>query len=269
MTNPDIHELAIKAIISVNSAIRNISLYPLTSAAAAAVSSIDSAFKAVKEILEHGETLIFAEHENQLLVCGESITREEHKKLQLSSLLELMLNLEIKNISFTQGLEKSEFTTFLEIISTDSEDDQKIERIKKIITERKFPHILIDQKVYISVDSKHRHSPSDTQEISLPDAFFPMLQTLDHILDSEGKAKISFYMAASIAKRDEDFLLNILTRKMNGNFGTLLFDNLMDVVEEEKFEKLVFKIKQIVKTNKEKIQNQDQMKMTCFKYCGI
>jgi len=252
MTHPDIHELAIKAIISVNSAIRNISLYPLTSAAAAAVNSIETAFTTVKETLKYRESLVFAEHENQLLICGEPISREEQKKLQLSSLLELMLNLEIKNITFTQGLDRSEFTTFLEIISTDSEDDQKIGRIKKTISERKFIHILIDQKVYISVDSKHRHSPSDTQEISLEEAFFPMLQTLDHILDTESKNKISYYMAASIARRDEDFLLNILTRKMNGTFGALVFENLMDVLEEEKFEKLVFRIKQIINKIKEK-----------------
>ncbi|MDM8538664.1 HEAT repeat domain-containing protein, partial [Desulfobacterales bacterium HSG17] len=249
--------LAIKAIISVNSAIRNISLYPLTSAAAAAVNSIETAFTAVKETLKHRENLVFAEHENQLLICGEPISREDRKKLQLSSLLELMLNLEFKNITFTRGLERSEFTTFLEIISTDSEDDKKIGRIKKTISERKFIHILIDQKVYISIDSKYKHSPSDTQEICLEDAFFPMLQTLDHILDPESKNQISYHMAASIALRDEDFLLNILSRKMNGNFGAQLFENLMEAIDEEKFEKLVFQIKEIVKKRKE--ENTDEL----------
>lgn len=247
MTHSDIHELAVKAVISVNTAIRNISLYPLTSAAAAAVNSIETAFLAIKEAFEEKAPLVFAEHENRLLICGTPLSMEEQKKLQLTPLLDLMLNLEIKNITFTKGLERSEFTTFLEIISTDSEDEQKIKKIKKTISERKFSHILIDQKIYISVDSNRKLSPSDTQEISLEDAFFPMIQTLDHILDGESKNKISYYLATSLAKKEDDFLLNILSRKFNGNFGTLLFDNLMDAVDEEKFEKLVFQMKQNVK----------------------
>lgn len=123
MTDSGIQEKAINAMVSINTAITNLRLYPPASAMIS--NTIDRAYQVLLAILEEEDSLIFAESEKNLLVCGQLLSQKDQEKPQVLAFLELILNFEIKSITFERGLEKAELMTFLEIVSKKPEDLEK------------------------------------------------------------------------------------------------------------------------------------------------
>ena len=89
MANPGIKELAMEAMIVINAAIRNIRLYP--PASNLITNSIDRAYSGILSILEQEASMVLAESEKSLLVCGESLSEKDQKKPQAAAVIDIKL----------------------------------------------------------------------------------------------------------------------------------------------------------------------------------
>ncbi|HOP46516.1 MAG TPA: HEAT repeat domain-containing protein [Desulfobacteraceae bacterium] len=131
-------------------AITNFRLYPQGSAIT--TNAIDRMFNALGKVLEQKNSVVLAESEKAILAEGNPLSENSLKKPQVKALIELMVGLEIKSITFEKGLAKSEITDLLDILSKKPVELQKNGGIKDIISGRNMPHILLDQKIYVEFD---------------------------------------------------------------------------------------------------------------------
>jgi len=83
-------------------------------------------------------TLIFAESEKNILICGEPLSQKDQERPQATALLEMLLNFGIKSITFEKGLDKTELTAFLEIMGRKPEN-VKNEGLSQVLAEKTCP----------------------------------------------------------------------------------------------------------------------------------
>jgi HEAT repeat protein len=72
-----------------------------------------------------------------------------------------------------------------------------------------------------------------------------MIQTMEEISDEPDKEKVSRELARSIAGLEDDMLVLVLSQNIEGMFSNRLFDHVIDVLDDDKFERLAAKLKQI------------------------
>jgi len=147
MIGPEIQEKAIEVIITMNSAIINLRLYPPTNALI--MKTIDRLQDALGLILNESDALLFAESEKNLLIAGEPLSQKNRQRPQVAVFLMLMINWGIKSIAFKKGLGKDELSLLLEAMGKKPEDVRKGQGLERLIREGKMPHIQINQKIYI------------------------------------------------------------------------------------------------------------------------
>jgi len=154
MTPSVLQDKSVNALVTMNTAIINLRLYPPTNAMV--VRSIDRLLESLLNILEDVDSVIFAESEKNLLISGEPLGPKNKGKAHVAIFLVLMMNWGIKSITFTKGLDKTEIIPFLEIIGK-KPDEQKIKKVwEQTVTEGTMPHILLNQKIYIAKDEEHQ-----------------------------------------------------------------------------------------------------------------
>ena len=158
MTNPGSQEKAIDTLVIMNTAIINLRLYPATNAMI--INSIDKLYETFQTIFEQEESVIFAETDRNLLISGEPLTQKHRGKPQVAIFLMLMINWGIKSLSFLRGMDASELMPFLEIMSKKPDEVKKEGGLEQIISEGKMPHILFNQKIYITKDQDHQFMAS-------------------------------------------------------------------------------------------------------------
>jgi len=230
-------------MVAINAAIRNMRLYPITSTAT--INSVDKALQSIDHILETEESLAFAESEKNLLIFGQPLSEKEQQKPQVIAFLDLLLNFSIKNLSFQRGMLRDEFITFLELLIARPEEISQKGGLKSLIAEKKLSHIIIDQKVFVSMDEDQKIASKDEKKLDIEETFAPMVNTLDTVLDYESKDKVSRHLATSMAKKDEQVLGTVLTQKTEGELGEKLFSHIIEALDDEKFERLIFKVRQM------------------------
>lgn len=238
-----IQEKAARTMVAINAAIRNMRLYPITSTAT--INSVDKALQSIDHILETEESLAFAESEKNLLIFGQPLSEKEQQKPQVIAFLDLLLNFSIKNLSFQRGMLRDEFITFLELLIARPEEISQKGGLKSLIAEKKLSHIIIDQKVFVSMDEDQKIASKDEKKLDIEETFAPMVNTLDTVLDYESKDKVSRHLATSMAKKDEQVLGTVLTQKTEGELGEKLFSHIIEALDDEKFERLIFKVRQM------------------------
>ena len=163
MTGTRMIDKAVPVIVMINAAITNIRLYPSSSALVA--NSIDRVHPALLEILEQEDSVIFAEAEKNLLVFGQSLNEKDQQKPQVIAFLELMLNFGVSSITFEKGLDKTELKSFLEILSKKPEDVEKEGGLQQTITRKKFPHILLNQKVFVAMGKDQQVLAAEDRDV--------------------------------------------------------------------------------------------------------
>ncbi|MCX5855737.1 MAG: HEAT repeat domain-containing protein [Deltaproteobacteria bacterium] len=294
MTDSEIQEKAIEALVIMNTAIINLRLYPPTNAMI--VKTIDRLHDTLLAISEEIDALIFAESDRNLLVSGEPLSQKYLEKPQVAIFLMLMINWGIKSITFNKGLDKSELTSFLEIMGKKPDDVKKEKGMEQLISEGKMPHIQINQKFYVSTDQDHQivarmdikdediieymtsEDPSSVLDpeklkeiakdpewisrifqsgmrhlvdkdgaaspIALSESMLHMLRTLDEISEHADKERISQLAAKSISDMDADLIATIITRNMEGLLENRLFDQIVGLIDHEKFKQVAGKLHQ-------------------------
>jgi hypothetical protein len=247
MSDINIQEKAGISMIAMNAAIRNLRLYPLSSSSA--LTAVEKAYESVLGILEHTDALSFAESEKRLLVCGQTVDEKGGKKDQIKAFLQLFLDFEIKNITLLKKVERPEFERFLEILSKSTRDMQQLGGLKKVLAGEKMPNILVDQRVYVSLDEGQQVAAKGAGgggASQVGSIFGPMINTLDDILTSDTKGEVSRCLAESMARKDDDILANVMIQKMQGELGENFFARLMEVLDEQRFEKLLYQLRQML-----------------------
>ena len=158
MADIDIRLKALDVLVIMKTAIKNVRLYPPTSATI--TTAIEKLHLILLEIFEQEAPLIFAESEKSILICGKLLEQKDQERSQVTTLLNILLNFGIRSISFNKGLEKEELAAFMELLSKKPEVVKKEGDLPKIMAEKNILHIYLDQKVYVSMDKIKKSFPA-------------------------------------------------------------------------------------------------------------
>jgi HEAT repeat protein len=150
MIPPEILQKAIEAVTIMRTAITNFRLYPPTNAMIG--QTIDRLFQMLAEILCDVNPLILAESEKMLIVAGEAPGSKYQEKPQIQAFTELLANLDIRSVSFENGLEKEELTAFLQALSQRPEEIKAEGGFQELMYRQGLLHIRIDEKIYVAKD---------------------------------------------------------------------------------------------------------------------
>ncbi len=245
MGDSAVNENAIKTMVAINAAIRNMRLYPITSAAT--INSVNKAFQGISQYLDTEDTLAYAESEKNLLISGKPLSEKERQKPQIIAFLDILLNFRVKNLVFQKGISLEEFTAFLQMLLPGPEESAKAGGLKALIAQKQLAHILIDDKIFVSVEENQQVASKEDvrKKVNIEETFAPMVSTLDAVLEREYKDKVSKHLAASMVKKNEDVLGAVLTQKTEGELGEKLFVDIIESLGDDKFERLLYRIKQI------------------------
>ncbi len=150
MSSSGIQEKVVDTLITMNSAIVNLRLYPPTNAMI--IKTIDKFYETLMALFEDETSIIFAESDKNLLLSGEPLSQKYFGKPQVAIFLMLMINWGMKSLTFEKGLEKSELILFLQTMAQKPDDVKSKGGLEQVIAEGNMPHILINQKIYIAKD---------------------------------------------------------------------------------------------------------------------
>ncbi|MFO7665334.1 MAG: HEAT repeat domain-containing protein [Desulfobacterales bacterium] len=158
MANTDIRQKALDALVILNTAIKNVRLYPPSSSNI--ISTIERLDQAFQEILALEHPVIFAELEKIILICGNPLNQKDQEKTQVAAFLNILLGFGLKSISFEKGLEKAELAAFTEILSRKPDLIKSEGGLARVLAENNITHIYTDQKVYMAVHKDSKTMPA-------------------------------------------------------------------------------------------------------------
>lgn len=245
MTDSVVQEKARTAMVAISAAVRNLQLYPVSSASA--TGSIDKALQAIQDFHAVDENLIYAESEKRLIICRQPVSETEQKKDQFAAFLGLLLDLGVKNITIRKALEREELIAFLAAVGTARQDKSGNTTLDSALGGKALDNILIDHKVYVSVDHDEHVAKGKASDVDIGATFRPMMSTLDFILDEEKKADVSRTLAASIIRRDDELLAKVITQNVDGGMGRNLFENIVEELDHVRFERLMVRLRKMHK----------------------
>lgn len=171
MADADLQIKAMDALVLMHSAIKNMQLYP--PASPSIVNAIERLYQRLREILKMEAPLVFAESGKKALLRGKLLTPKEQETIHVATLLDILLNLGVKDISFDKGMTKEDLSAFIKIISKRPEAILSEGSLDQLMAENKISHIYIDKKIYAVAD-KDKEAVSDRlpdASISSPDKF--------------------------------------------------------------------------------------------------
>ena len=268
-----------------STALKNLRLYPPSSAIIVnTVSKLQDTFLA---IFAQENSVDLAESEKRLLVNGEPLPPKDQERPQVVSLVEALVNFNIKSIAFQRGMSKEELFAFLELMVQPPQNFS----LPDALVEKQITHILTNLKVYIAKDQDSQLLASmdikDEQIVkymteAYPDQDFDvdkirdmahdeawvtrifqsgmeqimkdretvgtnlltqgmlrMFNVLDKITSRLDQERICEMIAKSIADLDPEMISLILSQNVEGFFGGNLFQQVIEQMNEEKFEGVV------------------------------
>lgn len=130
-----------------NTSIINLRLYPPTSAMISL--TIDRLLQVLSEMLEEVSPLIFAESERMLLFGEDPAWTKNQEKAHVRAFVDILVNLGIKNISFSHGLGKEELIAFFQILSRQPDEVRAGGGIQEMLAGQEVLHIRIEEKIYL------------------------------------------------------------------------------------------------------------------------
>lgn len=243
MANTDVMEKALKSMIFINAALRNIHLYP--PASASVVNSIEKACNGILSVLEGRDSLEFTDHDKKLLVCRQMIKESGSEAAQAGAFLEVMQSFSIRNLVFNRGITSEELGSFLELLNEKPEQFEEEGSFEKAVAQKKFGHIDIDIRSYSSSETGSAGQAGVNGGHLVKETFVLMVKTLDEILDGEYKDRIAQQLAISITKKDDEILAMILTQDLGGELGASLVSHIINEMDDERFEPMVYQVRKM------------------------
>ena len=144
MKNADVKQKALDALIIVNTAIKNMRLYPANSAKV--INIIDRLHNAFVDMFKEKPSLAFVRSEHGVLFCGEPLVDKDDEKWQVSAFAKILDELNIENVFFEQELSKDELTRFLEILAKKPDNLQQDDSLQELLKQKNISHILFNKK---------------------------------------------------------------------------------------------------------------------------
>ncbi len=287
MTKTEIQQKILEAIVILSTAIKNLRLYPPSSSII--VNVVDKLQDTFLEIFAQETAVDLAESEKRLLVNGEALPLKDQERPQVVSLVGLLINFEIKSITFQRGMSKEELLAFLELMVLSPQDASWPDGgLPAALEARQVSHILTNLKVYIAKDQdsqllasldikdeeivkymteaypdqdfdvdKIRDMAKDEDWVSrifqsgmaqimkdrgtvgssiLTQSMMSMFSVLDKVTSRLDQERICELIAKSIADLDPEMISLIMSQNVEGLFGGNLFQQVIDQMNEEKFE---------------------------------
>lgn len=102
-------------IKSINAAVINITLYPKKSKMS--VSAINASYEVLSQILKQYERLDINEFQRFLIINGKRLPDSLAKRANADAIVNMLIEHNIRTVSFLKGLEEEEFETFLRLFS--------------------------------------------------------------------------------------------------------------------------------------------------------
>ncbi|PID73545.1 MAG: hypothetical protein CSB33_03405 [Desulfobacterales bacterium] len=151
MAVTDIHKKVIDAMTVMNVAIKNIRLYPSTSAIIR--NTVERVHLIFQDIFKSEDSLILSEVGSNFVICGQVFTENEQRQNpQAFMFFETLLVLGLKGVSFERQIGLSELKTFLQIVSKTQLELDAAGGIQKVAEKEKLPNVLLDHKVYVVME---------------------------------------------------------------------------------------------------------------------
>ncbi len=246
MTDGDIQKKAVRTMIGVNAAIRNIRLYPSTSTSTK--NALDKAFNNINIIFESMDQVAFAESEGTLLICDRPLDEKDRRSPQVTSFQDLMTSLEIKSLTLKKGLTIEELGVLLEVMSRKPNELKEGGGLQNILKDERLPHIELDQKVYVAVDKNHEVTKKGEKRADVvKESFVPMISTLEDVLEPEYKDEVSRLLAESLMKKPDDVIVMVLTQNMRGDVGSGMLNYIVENMDQERFDKMLDRFRGVVR----------------------
>jgi hypothetical protein len=108
-TDTDIIKKIVDLLPLLNTAIKNVRLYPPSSATVSG--AVNRLYLALTNLLSEEDHIFFTESEKSLLICGRSLAQKDQEGLPAVSLLNILLGFGLRSLSFRRGLEKTNWAS--------------------------------------------------------------------------------------------------------------------------------------------------------------
>ncbi len=168
MAEEDLQNKAMDALLLMSTAIKNAQLYPPASPTAA--KSIERFYQLVQEILKMESPLIFAESEKKIKVRGKILSFKEQETIHVTSILEILINLSVKEIYFDKGLKKEEVEIFIEQLAKKPEIILRDGGLTSLMEHNDIVNIHLDKKVPKASGRNKESASGKHKEQSSPNA---------------------------------------------------------------------------------------------------
>jgi HEAT repeat protein len=217
MADTDLQMKAMDALVLMHSAIKNVQLYPPASPLIA--SSIERFYQILQEILKMESPLIFAESEKKAMLRGKVLNQKEQETIHITFLLDILIRLGIKDISFDKGLEKDELSVFIKLLAKKPETIFNEGGLPKLMAENRIAHIYMDKKVYVAMDKdneaiSNKPAESNTSSADKSNNVDIISRLMDDLLNENADTRIhsSSELAGIIESLSPDEQKNLLKR---------------------------------------------------------
>lgn len=173
MEAPDIKQKILETLINVNTAIKNLRVYPASSAKIKAI--IEKIHLNLTVVLQAESPLVMQKSEHGLLLGAEELKKPGEDIWQVDAFAKLLQEFGVENIVIEQNLSKEELTAFLETFAKKPKDVQSVENLRKVFDQKKITHIFLNKEM---VSAPAKQEPGKHQILS------PLDITDDKIIQS-------------------------------------------------------------------------------------
>lgn len=147
MPDVDSQLRAIYTLVQIQKAIRNLQIYPPVDPAI--TNAIETLYLHLMDTLRQDAPMVFARLDKKSLQ-GDNIVKQEEKAIPVSSLLDVLLSLGVKNISFDKDLQKEELHIFINLIAKNPNPGREDDKPQKAQAKNQKGGILQENKVYVT-----------------------------------------------------------------------------------------------------------------------
>lgn len=143
-------------------------------------------------------------------------------------------------VSADEAIDKEKDDNMIKFVTGDSESGVDLERFKDAAKDPQWVAEVFKTGIE-QIAQQEGALPSEKRS----EAVINMINTLGQVVDSASKEEISMQIVSSIADMDDETLSMVLTQNPQGVLGEDLFDNVLEQLDDEKFERLASKIQQM------------------------
>jgi HEAT repeat protein len=150
MADTDLQLKSINSLVHIHTAIKNAQLHQPVNPTI--TNSIEMLYLHLVDILRQDAPLVFAELEKKALLREKLSNQQEDETIHISALLDILLGLGVKNISFDKDLEKEELHIFINLLAIKPKTVHDEVGLPKLMLEKETAHIHPDDKVSVTME---------------------------------------------------------------------------------------------------------------------